>query len=177
MGKKTCHKCNKRKRNHSTTKEKINIKVREKPAHHNSCCEEDAGEWNLSIFPEESRSAFRPTPNENTSGQYSTFANSTDNHANFTSVGLGSASQADLLNTRYTLETPASPNTTTGFSIYFVVVPSSSGNYIKFIQNDITYDDRLTGRICNTNSVEAGSSSAPSTAEYEGWTFITHENE
>jgi hypothetical protein len=183
MGHKSvCSKCSKRKKCYKKTScskinEKVNIKVRCRPAHDGKCNEDDAGEWNLAIFPEESRSTFRPTPNEATSGQFSTFANSTDNHADFTAVGLGNATQADLLNTRYTLETPSAPNTTTGFSIYFVVVPSSSGNYIKFIQNDIIYEDRWTARVCNTNIVEAGSTASPSSAEFEGWTFITHENE
>jgi hypothetical protein len=165
MGRKSCRKCCKPK------KEKVNLKVRCRPAYQD--CEADAGEWNLAIFPEESRSTFRPTPNEDTDGQYTVFGNATDNHANFTSVGLGNASEADLLNTRYTLEVPAAPNALSGFSIYFTI----NGDYIKFIQNDIVYDDRLTGRVCNTNIVEAGNAAPPASAEYEGWTFITHENE
>jgi len=162
MGK--CKKC---------CKNKYDVKVKCKPAHEDG--DADAGEWNLAIIPDVSTSTFRPTPNSDTDGQYTTTTGIVDHHADFTSVGLGNASEADLFNTIYTLEQPAVANSVNGFSIYFTFETGSSGSYAKFIQNDISYAGTNAARIHNTNIVETGSTAAPASAEYEGWTFITHE--
>ena len=162
MGK--CKKCR---------KTKYDVRVECKPAHDD--CESDAGEWNLVIVPDPEASTFRPTPNSDTDGQFTIISNVVDNHADFTAVGLGNASESDLFGTNYTLEQPAVANSVQGFSIYFTVLSGASGNYIKFIQNDISYEADRVARIHNTNIVEAGSTAPPATAEYEGWTFITQE--
>lgn len=156
MGK--CKKC---------CKNKYDIQVKCKPAHDDG--ESDAGQWNLAVIPDPATSTFRPSTS--TDGQYTTTACVVDNHANFSAVGMGSASEADLFNTIFTLETPAVANSVNGFSIHLIV----NDKYIKFMQSDISYAGTRAARIFNTNIVEAGSAAAPATADYECWTFITHE--
>jgi hypothetical protein len=157
------------------TKNKYEVKIDCQPAHHDKSTS-DAGQWNLSIIPDTVSSSFRPTPNEQTSGQFTTITGVVDNQGDFTSVGLGSATENDLFNTIYTLEQPAVANSVNGFSVYFLMQPGSGGNnYFKFIQNDISYASAHSARIHKTNIVETGSLASPATAEYEGWTFITHE--
>jgi len=177
MGKHRCKKCYKTKKCYKIIekepKEKYDVKVRCAPAHQDESA--DAGEWNLAIFPEPENSSFRPTPNSDTLGQYTVYSNIADNHADFTSIGLGNASEGDLFNTTYTLEVPSVANSVEGFSIYWTELSGTNGNYIKFIQNDLSYEDTLTARIHNTNIVEAGSTAGPSSAEYTGFAFITHE--
>lgn len=167
MGKRKCKKCHK-------SKTKYDVKVRCKPALDDR--EAGADDWNLAIFPNADTSTFRPTPNADTEGQYSSFTNIVDNHANFTALGLGNASEGDMFNTKYTLEVPAVTNSVNGFAIYWTEVSGSSGNYIKFIQVDVSYDEDLLAKVHNVNITEAGDTAAPASAEYEGWTFITQEN-
>lgn len=162
MGK--CRKC---------CKTKYDVRVKCKPAHDDR--ESDAGEWNLAIVPDPVNSSFRPSTNAETDGQFTTTTSVVDNQADFSAVGLGNATEADLFGTTYTLEQPAVANSVNGFSIYFTVISGASGNFIKFIQNDISYQSALTARVHNTNIVETGSTAPPATAEYEGWTFITQE--
>nr|QBK92320.1 MAG: hypothetical protein LCPAC304_06670 [Pithovirus LCPAC304] len=167
MGKRRkCGKCHKPK----TT---FDIKVKCRPAHEE--CEANAGTWNLAIFPDPETSTFRPTPNADTEGIFASVTNIVDNHADFTAVGLGNASVGDLFNTIYTLEEPAVVESVVGFTIYWAEVASTKGNWIKFIQTDVCFDDTLTAKVGNVNIVEAGSTAALASAEYEGWAFITQE--
>lgn len=186
MGSKSKHKCNKCYKNkkgcktkkcykitEKCPKEKYDVKVRCAPEHQDESA--DAGEWNLTIFPDPENSSFRPTPNSDTLGQYTVANNIADNHADYTAIGLGNASEGDLFNTLYTLEVPSVPNSVEGFSIYWTEVSGTNGNYIKFIQTDLSYDDTLAARVHNVNITTAGSTAAPTSAEYQGFTFITHE--
>ena len=156
MGK--CKKC---------CKNKYEVRVKCKPAHDDS--ESQAGQWNLAVVPDPATSTFRPTTS--TDGQFTTTACVVDNHSNFTIMGMGSAGEADTFNTIYTLETPAVANSVNGFSIYLSVTDTN----ITFIQNDISYAGTRAARVHKTNIVVAGSGAPPATADYDGWTFITHE--
>lgn len=163
-----CRKCYKTKR-----RNEYDVKVKCQPAHQDGSA--DASEWNLAIFPDPETSTFRATPNADTEGKYVSVSNIVHNHANFKALGLGNASMGDLFNTLYTLEVDAVANSVNGFSIYWTEVESNKGSYIKLIQTDLSYEDRVTARVHNVNITEAGSTAAPASAQFEGFVFITHE--
>jgi len=168
MGKhQKCHKC------HKSKKAKYNVKVKCKPEHEDT--EAENGEWNLAIVPQRETSTFRPTPNENTSGKFTSVSNIIHNHADFRSLGLGATTEGDFFNTVFTLEKDAALNSVDGYAIHWTEVSGTQGNYIKFIQTDLSYDDRVTARVHNVNITEAGNVAPPASAEYEGFTFITQE--
>jgi hypothetical protein len=178
MGKKdTCRRCHKKKKTKSKQKcppkEKLDVSVSCQQGHEEGTSV--AEKWDLAIIPP-AGSSFRPSSGEDVHGQYTVTAGIVYALAEFTALGAGNASRGDILNTRYTLPEPAIPNSVKGFSIYFTVVESGTNSYIKVIQTDIVYDRQQSAFVNVVNITEAGNTSPPASAEYEGWVYIDYED-